>query len=338
MSTQSTTTNKMRGIHFEQMLGIEKKEMDSGDYCFLYYSWWTSEPRNGKKATTKKDRSVYKPLYEDIFELNNDLKDQELISLATDKQRKAMEDSEYAYVFSPGEEFNDDKTRSAGTKINTYRFYKKFKIEHDIGGKVERLEQNYTPVGLENRIVFRFEKKSSLSSVFDWSKNAPNFVVNDIEPEIKVTPFISYSETFLTYSDLEAVMKDKGWEKALSRVNCIYLIHDSKNGKNYIGSTYNKDGIFGRWTDYVNDPGGGKIDIGKGNKQLVELLQKLPKVYGAVEPEREYARKHFTYSILEVLPLNLGETEIRKVEQRWKKHLGTFRVGMLYSKYHLNSN
>ena len=38
----------------------------------------------------------------------------------------------------------------------------------------------------------------------------------------------------------------------LSAVNCIYLISDKKTGQQYVGSTYGKDGVWGRWQGYAN--------------------------------------------------------------------------------------
>lgn len=46
-------------------------------------------------------------------------------------------------------------------------------------------------------------------------------------------------------------------EKMLSAVNCIYIITDRKTGKNYIGSTYGKEGIWGRWKEYAKTGGHG---------------------------------------------------------------------------------
>jgi len=144
MGNQSSKGNEMRGKHFEEMLGIDPAELDAGKYCFLYYFWWTDETRTDETRkgikTPKKDRkTVHKPVYDAIFEQNDEKKDQELISIATDNQLKAMSNSDFAYVFSPGGEFNDDDDRSKGKEINTYRFYKMFKIIRDSRGNISKL-------------------------------------------------------------------------------------------------------------------------------------------------------------------------------------------------------
>lgn len=75
-----------------------------------------------------------------------------------------------------------------------------------------------------------------------------------------------------------------------------------------MGSAYGKNGIWGRWKEYVNKGHG-------GNNLLIDLLQQEP---DAVE--------HFQFSILEVLSgTSTADDAIRK-ENLWKEKLGT-RIG-----------
>ena len=53
----------------------------------------------------------------------------------------------------------------------------------------------------------------------------------------------------------------KKWIEALSNVNGIYLLCDTKRNKQYIGSTYNNMGIMGRWTEYYKTHHGGDEGI-----------------------------------------------------------------------------
>lgn len=142
---------------------------------------------------------------------------------------------------------------------------------------------------------------------------AEKYEVTQVEPLKVATVFTDYKDVYLTYSELQQVVKDKEWQDMLSPFGGVYLIHDSKTGKNYVGSAYNKNGILGRWKNYAENPTGGTED--EGNAKLVELLRNNP----------GYAEKYFRYSILGVLPLSSKENNqaILDAETRWKAHLGT---------------
>ncbi len=78
--------------------------------------------------------------------------------------------------------------------------------------------------------------------------------------------FPGYENLILTYSQLENIVEGDEryikWHEALENVNGIYLICNIKHNMQYIGSTYNNDGILGRWSEYVHTLDGGD-DWGK---------------------------------------------------------------------------
>lgn len=117
----------------------------------------------------------------------------------------------------------------------------------------------------------------------------------------------SYEEINLTYMQMFHVFNEKleAWRCKLTAVNGIYVISDHKTGKLYVGSTYNRDGIWGRWEDYARTGHG-------GNVELINLIAESP----------NYAKDNFVWSILQTLPLNVSEREATKVETRWKNKLG----------------
>ena len=93
------------------------------------------------------------------------------------------------------------------------------------------------------------------------------------------------------------------WRILLENVNCIYSIVDETNGKIYIGSTYNKNGTWSRWSEYV-------YSNGHGNDCKLKQL---------VENQPDYA-KNFIFSIIEVF-LNKDDTSpyILERERYWKE-------------------
>lgn len=155
-----------------------------------------------------------------------------------------------------------------------------------------------------------------------WWKNTKEVV--RIEQKINdsgVPVFKRYEDVVLSYKQLKTVVKDKDWQSKLNCLNCVYVILDKKNGKQYVGVTYKdivqgkckntKNGILSRWTEYA--------DSGHGNDQkLVDLLNK---------EGIAYAEKNFQWSILETLPLNVTPKVAIDREKLYKEKLGTREHG-----------
>lgn len=116
-----------------------------------------------------------------------------------------------------------------------------------------------------------------------------------------------YEEIILSYEQLQRIFKDQisVWKNKLSSSNCIYVISDSKSGSLYVGSTYNREGIWGRWKDYASTGHGGDVE-------LIKLLEADP----------EYAKKYITWAILQVLPLGIQDEKAIHIETLWKNKLG----------------
>lgn len=152
--------------------------------------------------------------------------------------------------------------------------------------------------------------------VIDWGKSTVSWhqYYSQIKDVIRIeegiskadgTPvFKSYPEVVLNHRQLVNVLKDRDWEKLLKAVNCIYLIVDKSNGKNYVGSTYGTERIFGRWSNYAADGHGGNVE-----------LKKL------IDKDKRYHIHNFQWSILETLPSNITQDEAVKREDLWKKKL-----------------
>lgn len=161
---------------------------------------------------------------------------------------------------------------------------------------------------LEERIVIDWGK-----STVGWHQyyyNEKNVVridsgIGDVDG---VPLFRSYNEVILSYDELNKIIKsdNEEWKSKLEAVNCIYLIQDKSNGKQYVGSTYGTKGIWGRWSVYS--------DTGHGNnKELMYLL----------EENENYHKQNFQWSILETLPINITQKEAISRECVWKRKMLT---------------
>lgn len=93
------------------------------------------------------------------------------------------------------------------------------------------------------------------------------------------------------------------------------MIKDKNNGREYVGSTYNRDGIWGRWKTYFETAGHG------GNAKLEEKITEDP----------TYA-KNFQWIILEELPINVSEQEAVRRENLYKDKFMTRNKNFGYNK------
>lgn len=187
------------------------------------------------------------------------------------------------------------------------------------------LEKIETPGNLEKRLLISLLNGQKMCATH---KTYMDKEVLAIEKEKKAMEFSSYEEVYLSYNELKKVIEDEKWKDMLSRFGGVYLIHDKNTGKNYVGSASGKKGILQRWQNYAENPTGG--DDEKGNKWLVELLNKGMHGNETGLKGKDYAEKYFVYSILQILPIqsNKNGSIITKAESRWKEHLGTRKHGL----------
>ncbi|MBD5512490.1 MAG: GIY-YIG nuclease family protein [Lachnospiraceae bacterium] len=126
--------------------------------------------------------------------------------------------------------------------------------------------------------------------------------------------FSGFENLILKYDELKEIVENPtiydSWHTALSSVNAIYLIVDTETGKQYVGSAYGKDGLFGRWACYVNTLHG-------NNKEMQELICNYPDRY-----------HYFQFSILQILPKTVTADDIIHMETLYKKKLMSISFGM----------
>lgn len=166
---------------------------------------------------------------------------------------------------------------------------------------------------LNERVVIKWGHPNSARSWHQWYDNIKEVI--EILPKGSVGPFPGHYDLFLEFNELEKIVAhqdaNKDWIMRLSSINGIYLILDKSNGKQYIGSANSTDGgIFGRWENYVKTKHG-------GNDALIELQNKDSNHY-----------LNFSFSILQTLPSNITKPEINRIENLYKRKLGTREFGL----------
>lgn len=155
--------------------------------------------------------------------------------------------------------------------------------------------------------------------VVEWGKATVSWIqkrdkeVVSILPKAQVREFVSYEHAVVAWPDLVRMVRDPTanftWMNALKAVNGIYCITNIDNGNIYVGSAYGRDGLWGRWLNYVATGGRG------GNEKLVEAIDRDP---GTVD--------FFQFSILEILPGSCTADDAVAKENLWKDKLGS-RIG-----------
>ena len=173
------------------------------------------------------------------------------------------------------------------------------------------LEQLHQFDEFSNRIVIDWG--SSAISWHQWYDKRPKEVVQ-ILPKGYLGEFTGLLDFVLTFEELKRLIDNpeanEDWKHQLSSVNGIYLILNSKNGEQYIGSANGKGGIWQRWSEYAKK-------IHAENVKLKELYN-----------QDNSCHKHFRYSILQPLPSNITKKEIDKIENLYKEKLGTRVFGL----------
>lgn len=118
-------------------------------------------------------------------------------------------------------------------------------------------------------------------------------------------PFEGYDKISLSFKELKTIIKGNAdnWHILLENINCVYAITDSLTGKVYIGSTYGYNGVWQRWSCYVDTNGHG------GDVVLKDLIEKDPN-YG----------NNFVFTVIECFFNRDGNASyILERETYWKQ-------------------
>ena len=197
-------------------------------------------------------------------------------------------------------------------KYNQWLFLGAFEIcgviNFDDGHQVYDLKKMDLFEQYAERLIIEYSKKQGPKQAKIGIENIETIkVVSILEKKYVKTSqlFEGYHKVSLPFLELKKIIMGNvdNWRILLENVNCIYSIVDETNGKIYIGSTYNKNGTWNRWSDYVYTNGHGN------DCELKQLVEHQP----------DYA-KNFRFSIIEVF-LNKDDTSpyILEREKYWKE-------------------
>lgn len=169
---------------------------------------------------------------------------------------------------------------------------------------------------LKDNVVIEWGK-GTRNWIQNWSTNKEVKRIEQVSDKDDIPLFTRYEDVVLSLPQLRKVVKDREWRSKLECLNCVYLILDKANGRQYVGVTYkgvkpgSKNGILNRWSEYAQ--------TGHGNNKL--LIEKIAKE-GLI-----YAEHFFQWTILETLPLNVTSKVAIDRESLYKEKFGTREHG-----------
>jgi hypothetical protein len=192
--------------------------------------------------------------------------------------------------------------------VGVYRITNTTKISTDPDRFIYEMEEVLGFEDLVEKVIVAWRNPIS------WHQYITNQMpVTEIHQGLHYQQFTDYFDFILDFKELQEIITNqyREWKLMLSATKGIYLISDTKTGKLYVGSAYNEDGIWGRWSSYVMTNGTG------GNKTLKEL----------VAEDNNYAY-NFQFSILMLLPKTITPDQAIQKERLFKNKLGTNSFGL----------
>ena len=122
-------------------------------------------------------------------------------------------------------------------------------------------------------------EKSASQGGFNLNLGDANAIIGDLN----LTD--SHNTTNVSWRLLNVLINKPSWQTALGNQKGVYLLIDSKIGKQYVGSAYGQDMLLGRWEQYIKTSHG-------GNKELKILKE-------------TYIQDNFYFTILQTFNPNI---------------------------------
>ena len=182
---------------------------------------------------------------------------------------------------------------------------------YGIGGYDITLFQKFKEY--RKRLVIKLTENLGINFELTYEKvKEKNIEIFELFPDIASEKFNGYQNVSIVYKNLKIALNDPTWIGALKNVKAIYAITDISNGKLYIGSACGNGGLFGRWSDYINNLTGGNQEF-----------EDIKKING-----EDYIKKNFKYSIVEIFDTKTKQEYILERENYWKNVFETKKFGM----------
>ena len=151
-------------------------------------------------------------------------------------------------------------------------------------------------VGLRNRLVIGWKSPRTWWMRASTAASYPVMGIADAEP----VPFPGFDRLVLDHVKLQAVMREHryaSWRTALGSVTGIYLITDTRDGRQYVGKADGAESIRQRWGAYAANGHGGNVEL--RGLQPTSFRFSLLRVFDPATPTQvvDAAESHFKVAL-----------------------------------------
>ena len=144
-------------------------------------------------------------------------------------------------------------------------------------------------------------------------KNIPIYEILPKSYRERTLDFPGFNEISINYTDLKNTIDLPEWKQPLSNIYGVYLITDTQTGSLYVGSAYGENGVYGRWSTYLQS--GYDKDENESGIYPNKRFQKV-----VTENGLDYVKDNFQYSLLEIFPkTEIGKSNALNRENYWKR-------------------
>jgi hypothetical protein len=145
---------------------------------------------------------------------------------------------------------------------------------------------------LRNRLVIGWRSPRTWRMNATTAASYPVIGIADAEP----IPFPGFDRLVLDHVQLQAVMREHryaSWRTALASVIGIYLITDTRDGRQYVGKADGEESLRQRWNAYATNGHGGNVEL--RGLDPSSFLFSLLRVFDPATPTRDInaAESHF---------------------------------------------
>jgi hypothetical protein len=166
-----------------------------------------------------------------------------------------------------------------------------------------RLEVTDEMADLRDRLVIGWRSPRTWRLSRTTAARYPVMEIADARP----VPFPGFDRLVLDHAQLQAAMREQrfaSWRTALSSVLGVYLITDTRDGRQYVGKADGAESIRQRWSAYATNGHGGNVEL------------------------RGLDPTSFRYSVLRVFDPATPTRDIGAAESHFKRALGTRDHGL----------
>ncbi len=149
---------------------------------------------------------------------------------------------------------------------------------------------------LRNRLVIGWRSPRTWRLNGQTAAGYPVMEIADAQP----VPFPGFDRLVLERAQLQAVMREHryvAWRTALSSVVGVYLITDTRDGRQYVGKADGAESIRQRWNAYATNGHGGNVEL--RNVDPTSFRFSLLRVFDPAVPTRviDEAESHFKLAL-----------------------------------------